>query len=42
MITTDAVVKNLVRIAEVLALEPCEATTYGQEPCPVQYDDQEG
>lgn len=41
MITSDPAVKNLIRIAEAVALEECEAKRHGQEPCPVQYDDQE-
>lgn len=40
MITTDDAVKKLVKIAEAVALEECEAKQHGQEPCPVQHDDQ--
>ena len=32
---------KLARIAEAIAVKECEAVEHGQEPCPVQYDDQE-
>lgn len=39
--TTDATIADLVRIAESVALEQCEAVECRQEPCPLQSDDQE-
>ena len=34
-------IRALAQIAETVALEKCEAVQHGQQPCPLQYDDQE-
>jgi hypothetical protein len=44
MSTTEAAARlsaEIIRIVEAVALEPCEAVQHGQEPCPLQFDDQE-
>ena len=42
MTTTDEkAVRKLAEVVETVATEPCEAVAAGQEPCPLQYDDQE-
>ena len=40
-LTAESTVAKLALIAEAVALEACEAVQHGQEPCPLQYDDQE-
>lgn len=37
----ENVIRRLVDVTEVLAMDECEATKHGQEPCPLQYDDDE-
>ncbi len=42
MTTTDEkTFRKLARVAEVVATQQCEAVAAGQQPCPLQYDDQE-
>jgi len=39
--TDEKTIRRLAEVVETVATEQCEAVAVGQEPCPLQYDDQE-